>query len=172
LSWYGGLIGGVGAGLAYILIKGWPVVPILAAATPALTFGHLIGRIGCFLVGDDCGTPSALPWAVAFPEGLHRQRCLCIRCSCTRHRPWRAWIPPAPVAAQWSTRHDRPWPLPRRRRHPTICHRVYSGERARGLRTQRRAPRVAGGDCCGYRIGMLVVSHPARQAIYSDRNVS
>ena len=70
LSWYGGLIGGVGAGLAYILLKGWPVVSILAAATLALAFGHLIGRIGCFLVGDDYGIPSNLPWAVAFPEGL------------------------------------------------------------------------------------------------------
>jgi phosphatidylglycerol---prolipoprotein diacylglyceryl transferase len=70
LSWYGGLIGGVGAGLAYIAVKRWPMVPILAAATPALAFGHLIGRIGCFLVGDDYGTPSTLPWAVAFPEGL------------------------------------------------------------------------------------------------------
>ena len=70
LSWYGGFIGGVGGGLAYIAIKRWPVVPILAAATPALAFGHLIGRIGCFLVGDDYGTPSDLPWAVAFPEGL------------------------------------------------------------------------------------------------------
>jgi phosphatidylglycerol:prolipoprotein diacylglycerol transferase len=70
LSWYGGLIGGVCAGLAYIVVKGWPVVPTVAAATPALAFGHLIGRIGCFLVGDDYGTPSNLPWAVAFPEGL------------------------------------------------------------------------------------------------------
>jgi phosphatidylglycerol---prolipoprotein diacylglyceryl transferase len=70
LSWYGGLIGGVGAGLAYIVVKRWAVVSILAAATPALAFGHLIGRIGCFLVGDDYGTPSTLPWAVAFPEGL------------------------------------------------------------------------------------------------------
>jgi phosphatidylglycerol---prolipoprotein diacylglyceryl transferase len=70
LSWYGGSIGGVGAGLAYIAFKGWPIVPILTAATPALAFGHLIGRIGCFLVGDDYGTPSTLPWAVAFPEGL------------------------------------------------------------------------------------------------------
>ena len=70
LSWYGGLIGGVGAGLVYIVVKGWPVVPTLAAATPALAFGQLIGRIGCFLVGDDYGTPSNLPWAVAFPEGL------------------------------------------------------------------------------------------------------
>jgi phosphatidylglycerol:prolipoprotein diacylglycerol transferase len=70
LSWYGGLIGGVGAGLAYIVLKGWPVLATLAAATPALAFGHLIGRIGCFLVGDDYGIPSDLPWAVAFPEGL------------------------------------------------------------------------------------------------------
>ena len=70
LSWCGGLIGGVGVGLAHIALKRWPIVAILAAATPALAFGHLIGRIGCFLVGDDYGTPSTLPWAVAFPEGL------------------------------------------------------------------------------------------------------
>jgi phosphatidylglycerol:prolipoprotein diacylglycerol transferase len=30
----------------------------------------LIGRIGCFLVGDDYGRPTDLPWGVAFPEGL------------------------------------------------------------------------------------------------------
>lgn len=70
LSWYGGLIGGVGAGLAYIMARGWPVMSCLAAATPALAFGHLIGRIGCFLVGDDYGTPTDLPWGVSFPEGL------------------------------------------------------------------------------------------------------
>ena len=70
LSWYGGLIGGVGAGLAYMVVKRWPVVPTLAAATPALAFGHLLGRIGCFFVGDDYGRPSSLPWAVAFPDGL------------------------------------------------------------------------------------------------------
>jgi phosphatidylglycerol:prolipoprotein diacylglycerol transferase len=70
LSWYGGLIGGVGAGLAYIVLRGWPVVPTLAAATPALAFGHLIGRIGCFLVGDDYGQPTDLPWGIAFPQGL------------------------------------------------------------------------------------------------------
>jgi phosphatidylglycerol:prolipoprotein diacylglycerol transferase len=70
LSWYGGLIGGVGAGFVYILVKQWPVVPVLSAATPALAIGHLIGRIGCFLVGDDYGHPTDLPWGVAFPEGL------------------------------------------------------------------------------------------------------
>jgi phosphatidylglycerol:prolipoprotein diacylglycerol transferase len=70
LSWYGGLIGGVGAGLAYILLRGWSVVPTLSAATPALAFGHLVGRIGCFLVGDDYGRPTDLPWGIAFPAGL------------------------------------------------------------------------------------------------------
>jgi phosphatidylglycerol:prolipoprotein diacylglycerol transferase len=70
LSWFGGLIGGIGAGLAVILMRRLPVVPVLSAATPALAIGHAIGRIGCFLVGDDYGRPSHLPWAVAFPNGL------------------------------------------------------------------------------------------------------
>ena len=70
LSWFGGLFGGVGAALAYFRSKGWPLLPIVAAATPALAVGHLLGRIGCFLVGDDYGYPTNLPWGVAFPEGL------------------------------------------------------------------------------------------------------
>ena len=70
LSWFGGLFGGVGAGLLYIRWRGWRVLPIVSAATPALAVGHAIGRIGCFLVGDDYGRPTSLPWGVAFPEGL------------------------------------------------------------------------------------------------------
>lgn len=69
LSWYGGLIGGVGAGIAAILYMREPLIPTLSAATPALAIGHMLGRIGCFLVGDDYGEPSSLPWAVAFPKG-------------------------------------------------------------------------------------------------------
>jgi phosphatidylglycerol---prolipoprotein diacylglyceryl transferase len=70
MSWFGGFIGGVLAGLAVMQWKRLPKIAVLAAATPALAFGHLIGRIGCFLVGDDYGKPSDLPWAVAFPQGL------------------------------------------------------------------------------------------------------
>jgi phosphatidylglycerol---prolipoprotein diacylglyceryl transferase len=70
LSWFGGLIGGVGAALVYFLVKGYPLVRTVAAATPALAAGHAIGRIGCFLVGDDYGRPTDLPWGVAFPQGL------------------------------------------------------------------------------------------------------
>ena len=32
--------------------------------------GYSIGRIGCFLVGDDYGLPSSLPWAISFPDGI------------------------------------------------------------------------------------------------------
>ncbi len=70
LSWFGGLAGGVLAGLAVMHRKRLPKVPVVAAATPALAAGHAIGRIGCFLVGDDYGRPTTLPWGVAFPEGL------------------------------------------------------------------------------------------------------
>ena len=70
LSWFGGLFGGVSAALAYFRWRRWPVLPIVAAATPALAVGHLLGRIGCFLVGDDYGRPTSLPWGVRFPEGL------------------------------------------------------------------------------------------------------
>ena len=70
LSWFGGLIGGVGTGLWMLRRGRISIVPALAAATPALAVGHAIGRIGCFMVGDDYGRPSNLPWAVAFPEGL------------------------------------------------------------------------------------------------------
>ena len=70
LSWFGGLIGGLSAGLWMLRRRRVPIVPALAAATPALAIGHAIGRVGCFFVGDDYGRPSDLPWAVAFPEGL------------------------------------------------------------------------------------------------------
>ncbi|MDQ3169784.1 MAG: prolipoprotein diacylglyceryl transferase, partial [Acidobacteriota bacterium] len=70
LSWFGGFIGGVGAGVGAMKFMGAPRMGTLAAAAPALAVGHMLGRIGCFLVGDDYGTPSTLPWAVAFPDGL------------------------------------------------------------------------------------------------------
>jgi phosphatidylglycerol:prolipoprotein diacylglycerol transferase len=69
MSWFGGFAGGVGTGLVLLWRSRLPVVRVLSAATPALAIGHAIGRIGCFLVGDDYGRPSNLPWAVAFPDG-------------------------------------------------------------------------------------------------------
>lgn len=70
MSWFGGFAGGVLAGLVVMQRKRLPKVAVLAGATPALAVGHAIGRIGCFLVGDDYGRPTDLPWGVAFPAGL------------------------------------------------------------------------------------------------------
>jgi phosphatidylglycerol:prolipoprotein diacylglycerol transferase len=70
MSWFGGLLGGVGAGVLMLRRRGVPMMAGLAAASPGLALGHAIGRIGCFLVGDDYGRPTDLPWAVAFPKGL------------------------------------------------------------------------------------------------------
>ena len=70
MSWFGGFAGGILAGLTVMQRKRLPKLAVLAAATPALAIGHAIGRIGCFLVGDDYGRATHLPWGVAFPRGL------------------------------------------------------------------------------------------------------
>src|SRR3970040_1118636 len=70
VSWFGGLVGGVGSGLWMLRRYRVPLIRGLAAAAPALAVGHAIGRVGCFLVGGDYGRAAALPWGVAFPMGL------------------------------------------------------------------------------------------------------
>jgi phosphatidylglycerol:prolipoprotein diacylglycerol transferase len=69
LTWYGGLVGGT---LAVILaghLQSVPLRLLTHCGAPAITVGQLFGRIGCFLVGDDYGYPTDLPWGIAFPEG-------------------------------------------------------------------------------------------------------
>jgi phosphatidylglycerol:prolipoprotein diacylglycerol transferase len=70
MSWFGGVVGGALLALVVIRALRLPLLPVVAAAAPGLALGQGFGRIGCFLVGDDYGRPSSLPWAVAFPEGL------------------------------------------------------------------------------------------------------
>ncbi len=70
LSWFGGFLGGVLTGVWMLRRQKIPLLPALSAAAPALAIGHALGRIGCFLVGDDYGRPTTLPWGVAFPRGL------------------------------------------------------------------------------------------------------
>lgn len=70
MSWFGGLLVGLVAGLSLIWWRRLPILGMLAAAAPAITLGQAVGRLGCFLVGDDYGRPTTLPWGIAFPEGL------------------------------------------------------------------------------------------------------
>jgi phosphatidylglycerol---prolipoprotein diacylglyceryl transferase len=70
LVWYGGFIGGALA----VLINGWrlkvPARWTMQVGAPALAAAYALGRVGCFLVNDDYGRPTDLPWATRFPEGL------------------------------------------------------------------------------------------------------
>ena len=46
----------------------WP--KFVDTAAPLVILGYAVGRVGCFLVGDDYGIPTHLPWGIAFPDGL------------------------------------------------------------------------------------------------------
>ena len=69
MTWYGGLIGGTIAGAIGAKRVGINVKQLADCVAPGVAVGQAIGRIGCFLVGDDYGRVSNVPWAVAFPEG-------------------------------------------------------------------------------------------------------
>jgi phosphatidylglycerol:prolipoprotein diacylglycerol transferase len=69
LVWYGGLMGGVLASTLVVRAKRVAFLSVADAAAPALAIGYALGRIGCFLVGDDYGRPTSAWWGVSFPKG-------------------------------------------------------------------------------------------------------
>ncbi len=69
ITWYGGLMGGTLAAILAALKYGMPIRGLSACVAPALAVGQALGRIGCFLVGDDYGKVTDVPWAVTFPQG-------------------------------------------------------------------------------------------------------
>ena len=69
LVWYGGFIGGVTALFLQARAKNLPLATMYDANAPGLALGYAIGRLGCFLVGDDYGRYTEGPFGVAFPKG-------------------------------------------------------------------------------------------------------
>lgn len=69
LSSYGGFLGGAGAALVWLRMKGAPLLQITDATLAALPLGWFIGRIGCFLIHDHPGTLTNSPFGVQFPDG-------------------------------------------------------------------------------------------------------
>jgi phosphatidylglycerol:prolipoprotein diacylglycerol transferase len=68
-DFYGGFIGAIIAALLFFWrnpeIPAWKVADI---SGPAIALGQGIGRIGCFMAGDDYGRSSNAPWAVVFKD--------------------------------------------------------------------------------------------------------
>ncbi|MEP6779707.1 MAG: prolipoprotein diacylglyceryl transferase family protein [Gemmatimonadaceae bacterium] len=68
--WYGGAIAGIGAIAWQFKRARLPLFILFDFGAPVVAFGHAIGRIGCFLVGDDYGIPTNGPFRVLFPHSL------------------------------------------------------------------------------------------------------
>ena len=69
ITWYGGLILATIVGAIGCRIHGIPVKIFADCAAVAAAIGQAIGRIGCFLVGDDYGRVTDVAWGVRFPDG-------------------------------------------------------------------------------------------------------
>ena len=70
LVFLGGLIGSIIC-VSFVLKKNsLPWLTFANIIGPLIFLGYAIGRLGCFLVGDDYGIPSKLPWAMSFPNGI------------------------------------------------------------------------------------------------------
>jgi phosphatidylglycerol:prolipoprotein diacylglycerol transferase len=70
LVWYGGVIGGAIAVIAWMRWRHALHLWMLDTCAIALALGYAIGRIGCQVSGDgDYGIRSDLPWAMGYPHG-------------------------------------------------------------------------------------------------------
>ena len=68
-DFYGGFLGALVTSTIFFLrhpqLSPWRVADVCG---PAIALGQAIGRVGCFMAGDDYGSPTTLPWGVAFTD--------------------------------------------------------------------------------------------------------
>ncbi|HUO85510.1 MAG TPA: prolipoprotein diacylglyceryl transferase family protein, partial [Thermoanaerobaculia bacterium] len=69
LVWYGGLLGGFLASSAVVLYHRADYLKACDGGAPGIAIAYALGRVGCFLVGDDYGRPTESWVGVAFPKG-------------------------------------------------------------------------------------------------------
>lgn len=69
MTFYGGMAGGIGAGVLVCRAKRISVADMADLAAVSFPLGYALGRVGCFLNGCCYGGACELPWAVQFrPE--------------------------------------------------------------------------------------------------------
>jgi len=69
ITFYGGLLGAVALVILGTRIHRIPTEAFFNCVCLAGAIGQALGRVGCFLVGDDYGRPTDGPFGIAFPEG-------------------------------------------------------------------------------------------------------
>jgi phosphatidylglycerol:prolipoprotein diacylglycerol transferase len=69
LVWYGGLLGGLLLVVWSVRSRRLPLPTVADAVAPSLALGYALGRVGCFLVGDDWGRPTGSWVGIRFPMG-------------------------------------------------------------------------------------------------------
>ncbi|OZM76364.1 prolipoprotein diacylglyceryl transferase [Pseudonocardia sp. MH-G8] len=70
-TWYGGFLAGVATFVVIARRHRLPLAELAAVSAAPASVAYGIGRLGCLLAGDGTyGTPSDLPWAMAFPNGV------------------------------------------------------------------------------------------------------
>jgi phosphatidylglycerol---prolipoprotein diacylglyceryl transferase len=75
-AWYGGLLGGALGVFLFLRLRRGPILAYADAVTPAVALGYAIGRIGCFVNGDDFGVRAQSAFAVRYgadTEAFHWQ---------------------------------------------------------------------------------------------------
>ncbi len=104
MTWYGGLMGGALMAIIGARVHKIPVGTFAKNVAPGLAVGQAFGRIGCFLVGDDYGKVTNVPWGVSFPQGapptldtVHPTQLYEV-----------FWLLPI-AGLLWSRRHTSPW---------------------------------------------------------------
>ena len=104
MTWYGGLMGGALLAIIGSRVHGVPIGTFAKNVAPGLAVGQAFGRVGCFLVGDDYGKVTDVPWGIAFPKGapptfdtVHPTQLYEV-----------AWLLPV-AGVLWLRRHKSPW---------------------------------------------------------------
>jgi len=69
MVWYGGFAGAVLLIVVEIKRRSLPLGQIVDLCSPTLAIGYAVGRMGCFLVGDDYGRPTGSWVGIRFPNG-------------------------------------------------------------------------------------------------------
>lgn len=69
LVWYGGFLVATAAVLYQMKRLRLPIRRMLDLCAPCMAVAYAVGRLGCFLVGDDYGRPTDSALGVRFPQG-------------------------------------------------------------------------------------------------------